>query len=273
MKLKNELQKAGKNKSAILAVEFYNYETLKGIMLAASRTDQQIILQVTRATISYLGLPNIVSITKNLLAQHAVTGWLHLDRGNSLFLIKDCLEAGFDSIMFETGDLNSSEYINQTREVVKMAKKYGALVEAELGYVEKMGNGGTYLQMTDAQNACDFVKETGVDALSIAVGNVRDKYRGIPRIDIKRLREIKNTTDTCLVLSGITGISDMVLVETVKNGICKVNIGDEIMKPFVDSIRKQITTADDRDIRVILSPAIEAVRSLVKAKLKVLSTV
>ena len=139
MKLQDKFKKLKQQKKGLLATNFYNYETLSGILTAASELNLPIILQLTKSSIDYMGLNIAVSMARTGLKDYDVEGWIHLDHGDSTILVRQCLDAGFDSVMFDGSELPFERNIELTSEVVEMAGNYNANVEAELGYVAKLG--------------------------------------------------------------------------------------------------------------------------------------
>jgi fructose-bisphosphate aldolase class II/tagatose 1,6-diphosphate aldolase GatY/KbaY len=131
-----EMQSQGQ---ALLATNFYNLETLQGVLQAASTTKKSLILQLTKSSIDYMGLPVAKQLAESMLKFYNVEGWIHLDHGDSYELAAACLDAGFDSVMIDASEKPFDENVRITRSVVKLAEKYGANVEAELGYVAKLG--------------------------------------------------------------------------------------------------------------------------------------
>ena len=137
--MKKKFEALNRNRQAILATNFYNFETLKAILLAAKERKDDIILQLTQSSINYLGLENAVSMARSGLKYYGVNGYVHLDHGGSVELVESCLKAGFDSVMFDGSELPLNQNIERTQKVVKMAAQYDVNVEAELGYIAKLG--------------------------------------------------------------------------------------------------------------------------------------
>ena len=104
MKLQEKFQELGSDKSAILAANFYNFETVKAIVMAARQQHMPIILQVSPASINYMGAGVAASMGQAVLDHFGVEGWLHLDHAHSIEIIKDCLECGFDSVMIDASE-------------------------------------------------------------------------------------------------------------------------------------------------------------------------
>lgn len=270
MKLKEKLIGLKAAKKAILAANFYNYETLIGILNAAAQHKYPVILQLSESSINYLGLNNAVALAKSALDSTKVEGWLHLDHGNSLKLAEACINAGFDSVMIDASEKPFDENVRITKEAVKMASKLGINVEAELGYVAKLGQQFNKAGFTTADDAKKFVMLTEVDALAVAIGSVHGFYKEAPKLDIPLLREISVAIPTPLVLHGSSGIPDAMLQEAIRNGITKVNLATETKNIFMQTLKQNLISNDEIDLRKVFPKAINAVSELISHKLLVL---
>jgi len=254
---------------ALLATNFYNYETLKGILLSAQDLKSPIILQLTRSSIDYMGLRPAIQMARAASQDYAVESWIHLDHGDSYELVQECLDAGFDSVMIDASEKPFSENIKLTSAVVQLAAKYGAQVEAELGYVAKLGQSKTVTGFTQPYEARIFVEETGIDSLAVAIGSAHGFYTEEPKLDIGLLAEIHAATPASLVLHGGSGIPHQVLQKAIENGISKINLATEIKNIFTRTLQQSLQNNEEIDLRKSFPPAIAAVRSLVKEKLEV----
>lgn len=271
MTLTDKLRALHSSNGCLLATNFYNFETLAGVMVAASELKQPIILQVTKGSIDYLGLPMAVGMAKAALAGHEAGGWLHLDHAESYDLIARCLDAGFDSVMIDYSERPFHENVAMTTKVVKLAEQYNANVEAELGYVAKLGQTKEKLGFTEPEEARQFVHDTGVHALAVAIGSAHGFYKETPMLDLERLSAIKEATQIPLVLHGGSGIPADVLRESIRRGICKINLATEIKDTFMRNLKRLLSESDEIDLRNVFPPATQAVSALVKEKLQTVS--
>lgn len=268
MTLKERLQDAKHNNYALLATNFYNYETLLGIVTAAAEQRAPVILQLTKSSIDYMGLAVAVNMARTALKEYQVEGYLHLDHSDSIPLIQQCLDAGFDSVMIDASEKPLHKNISTTSSVVQIAEAYCATVEAELGYVPKLGQSNLELALTDPGESAFFAEQTGVDLLAIAIGNAHGFYSEKPRVDLELLTKIHASTSVPLVLHGSSGIDTDVLLQTINRGICKVNLATEIKNTFMGCLKLDMADSADIDLRKVFPPAIQAVSRLVKEKLK-----
>ena len=254
-------------KEALLATNFYNFETLKGVLQAAQSVKKPIILQLTKSSLDYLGLKVALKLAKSMLDYYEVEGWIHLDHGSSYELAASCLDAGFDSVMIDASEKSFEENVKVTSSVVKLAEKYGANVEAELGYIAKLGQSTDRICFTEPLDAKRFVENTGVNALAIAIGSAHGFYKGEPKLDLDRLSEIREVTNVFLVLHGGSGIPHHILREAIKRGICKINLATEIKNIFMKTLKSRLASEDEIDLRKVFPYATTAVTELVRDKL------
>jgi ketose-bisphosphate aldolase len=271
MRLQDKLQQLKAERKAILAANFYNFETLSGILQAASTLKVPVILQLTESSIRYLGLSVATAMAKTALKEYAVEGWLHLDHGSSIGIIESCLEAGFDSVMIDASEKSLDENINITREVVKIAAGYDANVEAELGFVAKLGQKQNKQEFTHPDDAKRFADGTGVDVLAVAIGSSHGFYKYEPKLNIELLSQISNCIPTPLVLHGSSGIPDSMLLKAIRNGICKINLATETKHAFMLTLQQSLRYNNEIDLRIVFQDAINAVKELILNKLKIIN--
>lgn len=269
MHLKEVLESHRQRGAAILATNFYNAETLLAVLRAARETDSPLILQTSPATIDYLGVKTAAAMARAAIDEAGVSAWLHLDHARDVELVRRCIEAGYDSVMIDASDRDFEANVRLTREVVALARPHGVLVEAELGYIPKLGEREAQgFEMTSPEQAERFVQETGVDLLAVAIGNAHGFYKSQPQLDIQRLKAVRERVEAFLVLHGASGIPDAQWREAVRNGIVKVNFATEIKDAFMAHLREAMSRSESIDIRQVFPPAMRAVTELVKSKIR-----
>ncbi len=269
MILKEKLRLLTTQKKGLLATNFYNLETLHGVLKAASVTNQPLILQLTRSSIEYMGLQTAVSLGRTGLKEFNVEGWLHLDHGDSIGLVQSCLDAGFDSVMIDGSELSFEENIELTKEAVRRAAAYNAHVEAELGYVAKLGQPHAHEVFTQPEQAKIFAEQTGVDALAVAIGTAHGFYKEKPKLQFELLSEIHANMSTVLVLHGGSGIPAEELKEAISRGICKINLATEIKNIFMKTLQDVLKNSEEIDLRKVFPKATQKVTELVTGKLEI----
>ena len=224
--MKTLLERAKAKHVGVGAFNVGNMEMIIGAIKAAEECQTPIILQIAEVRFKHSPLalmgPMMVEAAKKAKVDVAV----HLDHGLTIEAVKQTLNYGFTSVMFDSSTYPYDENIKRTKEVVELAKKYGATVEAELGHVggSEDGSKENKVLYTDPNQACDFVNKTGVDALAVAIGNAHGNYLTAPKLAFDVLDQIANTVAIPLVLHGGSGISDLEFKKLIKHGIVKVNI-------------------------------------------------
>ncbi len=271
MLLKEKLAELTREGKALLATNFYNFETLSGVLQAAAAMNRSVILQLSESSIHYLGLEVAAAMARASLRQYGVQGWLHLDHGSTVEMVRRCLDAGFDSVMIDASEKAFDENVRTTVEVVRLAERYQANVEAELGYVAKLGQQQTVNAFTQPEEAARFVDETGVNALAVAIGSAHGFYKETPKLQLTLLEEIHRATSVALVLHGSSGIPDDQLRGAIQRGMAKINLATETKNTFMRRLKDVLTDNEEIDLRKVFPKATESVKSLISEKLAVVS--
>ena len=268
--MKEELASYAKQGKALLAVNFYNFETLKGLLLAAKAANSSLILQLSESSLHYLGIKPAIAMAKVMLKEYEIEGWIHLDHGSSIEIIQECLDAGFDSVMIDASEKSFDENVRITKQAIKIAEQYNANVEAELGYIAKLNQSHTF-EPTSAEDAKRFVETTGVNALAVAIGNAHGFYKETPKLRLDRLKEIRAVTNCALVLHGSSGIPDDQLQAAIRYGISKINLATETKNIFMKKLQQLLADNDEIDLRKVFPKAIDEVKELIIRKLNVIN--
>ena len=256
---------------ALLAANFYNAETLLAVLRAARATSGEIILQTSPSTIEYLGGVTLTAAMARAAAQQLdVTAWLHLDHAADAKLIEACVAERYDSVMIDASESDFATNVRRTRETVALAHARGVAVEAELGYVPKLGQTGvTEAGLTTPAQAAEFAAATGVDLLAVAIGTAHGFYKKPPKLDYERLSAIRKLVDAPLVLHGGSGVDPEAWQEAIRRGIAKINFATEIKDTFTRAVKQTLVAGDEIDLRKTFPPAMQAVTDLVAAKIQV----
>jgi len=310
------LDHAAENGYGMPAFNVNNMEQVHSIMQAADETNSPVIMQGSAGARSYAGEPflrHLISAAIEMYPHIPVV--MHQDHGSEPAVCLRSIQSGFSSVMMD-GSLmadmktpSSYEYnVEVTKEVVKMAHAGGVSVEGELGCLgsletgemgEEDGHGAEgKLDMdqllTSVEEAADFVEQTGVDALAIAIGTSHGAYKftkpptgAVLRID--RIKEIHaRIPDTHLVMHGSSSVpqdwleiinnfgGDMgetygvpveEIVEGIKNGVAKVNIDTDLRMASTGSIRKHLAeNTSNFDPRKFLKESTKAMKEICKAR-------
>lgn len=236
--MRNLLSDAQKGNYAVGSFSVANMEMVLGVLKAAQELKAPVILQIAEVRLKQSPLevigPLMVAAAKAAKTPVAV----HFDHGKTIEKISQALELGFTSVMFDGSHLPLEENISVTNEVIKIASKYGAAVEAEIGCVggSEDGSEDIAINCTDPEDAVRFARETGVDALAVAIGNAHGNYKSTPKLRFDILEKCAKAVEPPLVLHGGTGISPDDFVRCSKTGIKKINIATATF----DSVEKTV---------------------------------
>lgn len=231
--LKEVLQDADQLNMAIGAFNTHNLEMLPAIIKAAGKQKTPVIIQTSCGTANYVGHRNLVAVCKSMAEEYGVNVALHLDHAKDFGEIRKAIRAGYSSVMFDGSSFAFKENILGTKQVVNFAKDFGVSVEAELGTVGGTEDGIVVSQdevfYTDPKDAVQFVAETGIDALAVAIGTNHGQYMSKTDISFERLEQIKAAVDIPLVIHGGTGVKDDDVKKVIDLGIRKFNVGTELL--------------------------------------------
>lgn len=224
--MKSLLEKAKNNHKGVGAFSVGNMEMVKGALQAAEELDTPVILQIAEVRLKHSPLSLMGPMMVQAAREAKVDVAVHLDHGLTMEVVRKALELGFTSVMFDSSAYPFEENMARTREVVRIAGKYGATVEAELGLVGGSEDGSCDhgIRCTDPEDAKRFCENTGIDALAVAIGNAHGNYPVAPKLAFDVLEEIHEKTGIPLVLHGGSGISDEDFQKAISLGIVKVNI-------------------------------------------------
>lgn len=224
--MKMLLDQARSEQRGVGAFSVGNMEMVKGAIQAAEELKTPVILQIAEVRLKHSPLALMGPMMVQAAKEASVDVAVHLDHGLTLETVQKALELGFTSVMFDSSLYPFEENIARTKEVVSLAGRYGATVEAELGLVggSEDGKEGHGIRCTDPADAEIFCRETGVDALAVAIGNAHGNYPTAPQLAFDVLAEIRKRVEKPLVLHGGSGISDADFRKAISLGIVKVNI-------------------------------------------------
>lgn len=265
------LKHARKGNYAVGAFNIENMEMAQAVIEAAEEMEAPVILQTTPTTVCYGSAELFQSIVKSLAKQASIPVALHLDHGNSKELCVRAIKAGYSSIMIDGSTMPFEKNIALSSKVKQQAIFSNIPVEAELGCVGGKEDNhevkGKDANLTDPNQAKEFVNRTEIDFLAVAVGTAHGFYKGEPTIDFKRLEEIREVVDIPLVLHGASGVPDFMVQQAVERGICKVNFATELRVAFTRGVRFVLQEEAVYDVKRYGMQGREEVKKLVKHKI------
>lgn len=246
VKMKDLLRRAEEKNIGCGAFSVGNMEMVRGAIRAAEELDTPIILQIAEVRLKnsplHLMEPMMVQAAKEAKVDVAV----HLDHGLTFETVDKALELGFTSVMLDASTLPFEENIARVKAVVEKARKYGATVEAELGLVGGSEDGSCDhgIRCTDPDDAVVYARETGIDALAVAIGNAHGNYPVAPTLAFDVLEKIHEKVDIPLVLHGGSGITDKDFQRAISLGIRKVNIATASFNSLTAHVEKYMESTD-----------------------------
>ncbi len=286
---------AQRNAYAVGAFNIQNLESFLAVVEAAVEEKSPVIVAVTPSAIKYGGLRYLAGLVKTAASDLPVPMSLHLDHGEDIETVKKCIEAGFTSVMIDGSHMPFEENIALTRRVAEIAHPRGVSVEGELGRIAGVEDKTVEEReavLTDPMRAEEFVKRTDVDALAVSIGTSHGayKFKGEPQLDFERLKAIRERVDVPLVLHGASSVPAWIIEKAVKYGaelagakgisedhirraislgITKINIDTDLRLAFTATVREVLANAPKEfDPRKILGPAKEAMKEVVKGKMR-----
>jgi ketose-bisphosphate aldolase len=251
------------------AFNVYNIETVMGVIQAAEELKAPVIIQVyprlINEEVGYYLAPVILAAAKKA----SVPVCFHLDHGPSELEAQKALYWGATGIMYDGSIHSLEDNIKNTKHLVDVCNAIDVGVEGELGHIGSV-NDDAMDDFTDPQEAAEFVKRTGVTCLAVLIGNAHGHYKKPPRLDIERVKAIRQATGGIpLVLHGGSGIPDDQVKAAIKAGIRKMNIGTDVCCAFAEGTK---TTLEDPNrslaVDLFMKVPIASVKKLAMDKIR-----
>ncbi|MCQ9210757.1 class II fructose-bisphosphate aldolase [Granulicatella seriolae] len=271
--LKEVTNQAEKLNFTVGAFNAHNLEMLPEMIRGAKELGAPIIIQTSVDTAKYIGMGVLVAVVEEIANTEMVDVVLHLDHARDFDDIKEAIDSGYTSVMYDGSHLPFKENIMKTQAVVKYAHEHGVSVEGELGTIGGTEE-GIHVEENDKvytkpSDAVDFVEATGVDALAIAIGTNHGQFKSKTEVNIPLLKEIDSVVDIPLVIHGGTGVKEEDYVELINNGIRKFNVGTELLVNWTQSAKDSFgETTVNKSLRHNVIPANLKVKEIVQHKIK-----
>ncbi len=241
--MKKLMAHAMKHGYAVPSFCAWNAESMETILAVCQRLRSPVILMAGPGEFPVLSPAANAAVARTMLARHKVKAALHLDHGDSLAMVKDCVKAGFSSVMLDFSTRSFKENASALAKVCRMCHPKGITVEGEIGAVGKCDSatveGSTGSRLTDPDEAEEYVRITGVDCLAVSIGNAHGTYVKLPRFDFDRLAAIHQKVRIPLTLHGGTGTPDADLQKAMGLGIAKVNVATALIAAYRESLLSQ----------------------------------
>lgn len=239
------LKKANVENYAVMAINCFNLETARTVIRAAEKENAPIIINLFQDHLLYHCDSELITpIVKVLASRTNCKVALNFDHGQEVLYLKKAIDDGFSSVMVDASRFNLDGNIAMTKEVVDYAHPKGVSVEGEIGCIgltedSEFTKDSMY---TNPIEAAKFAKATGIDALAISIGSSHGNYPEdmVPAFDFERLRQIKKLTQMPLVLHGGSGSGEKNILQAVKDGINKINVGCDFMNANVNALKSKL---------------------------------
>jgi fructose-bisphosphate aldolase class II len=252
------IKEAEKNKTAVGHFNISDTEALKGIFNAARKLELPIIIGTSEGERDFIGVHQAVALIKSLREEYDYPIFLNADHTYSFEKAKEAIDAGYDAIIIDGAKLPFEENLEMTKKTVEYARSVNPdiVVEGELGYIGKSsklldeipeGAEITDEHLTTVEEIEEFVRETGVDLIAPAVGNLHGMLKGAsnPALNIERIKELRVAGGVPMILHGGSGITDEDFVKAIDAGISAVHINTEIRVAYRDGIKLSLQENPD----------------------------
>ena len=284
--LREFISEAEQAKKAIGHFNIASIGQLKAVTTVAKQLELPVIIGVSEGERNFVGVRQAVALIKSF-SKNGLPIFINADHTKSLEKIKEAAEAGYDSILFDASHAPFEENIKQTKQAVEIVKSVNPdiLVEGELGYI---GSSSKILEelpknavissedLPKPEAAAQFVKETGIDMLAPAVGNIHGMLKNVanPNLDIKRISEIKKVVGVSLVLHGGSGIKDEDFTAAINAGVSIVHISTEIRAAWRRALDQSLKNKPQEVAPYkIMADVVAAMEKVVEKRLKLFSKI
>lgn len=227
--------------TAIGAFNVILLEHAEALVMGAEKSQLPLILQISENCVKYHGALKPISVATIAIAEASTLPIsVHLDHAESEELVKQALDLGYDSVMFDGSKLGYKENVQASQRMRALCDSYGATLEVEIGEVG--GKDGVHAPgiRTKPAEAKDFANETGANLIAVAVGSSHAMSTRDASLDFQLIRDIAAEVKIPLVLHGSSGVSDADLQEAVRAGMRKINIATHLNGIFTDRVRAEL---------------------------------
>lgn len=271
--IKEILKPTREHKFAVPAFNTSSNMILSGVIEACEKAGSPVIIAIHPDELSFVKDSFITAVREEAF-KASIPVCIHLDHGGSFEQVMKAIQCGYTSVMIDASTLSLEDNINITKKVVEAAHAVNVTVEAEIGTIGATGNGGEAgtedIIYTNPADAIKLVKETGIDALAVAIGTAHGIYPKDkkPELRLDLLKELADKISIPMVLHGGSDNPDTEIAEAVKIGISKINISSDIKSAFYKKCREVLEDPSVREPNVIYPPCIEAMKEVVNAKIE-----
>ena len=265
-----------------VAVGHFNISDMEGfwgVIKGAKAAGVPVIIGVSEGERDFVGIPQAVALVKTV-RDEGYPIYLNADHSYSFERVKEAIDAGFDAVIFDGAKLSFEENARITKQCVEYARSVNPeiIVEAELGYIgsgskvlDEVPEGVSLENLTTGEESARFVKETGIDLFAPSVGNIHGMLRNAPepRLNIERIKEVRQAAGVPLVLHGGSGTSDEDFQAAIKAGIGIIHINTEIRVAYHDAVKAYLNENPDETAPYkFMKPAVDAVAAVGEKRMR-----
>jgi fructose-bisphosphate aldolase class II len=239
--LKDILLPAQDKNYAVACFNVFGYEDARAVVDSAEARNASVILSINLDMRQFMTMEEIVGMLRPMAEKSKAPVCLHLDHTYEVDAVKEAIDAGFTSVMFDGSQLPISENISSIRDVVDYAHPKGVSVEAEVGSVP-YASGRDHIKsaLTEVADALMMEQQGQPDALAISIGNVHRLESGSVEIDLERFNELEKALNLPLVIHGTSGLEDKDIQTLSLRQVAKFNVGTVLRKSFGNSLRSTL---------------------------------
>jgi fructose-bisphosphate aldolase class II len=237
------LKRAFAERYGVAAFNIVNDLTMEATLSAAAELRSPLIVQVSVKTVKVWGAKLIQLMFAEMANRVPIPATLHLDHCPDVCMIEACLEAGWNSVLYDGSGSSFEDCFAQTQKVVALARRYGAAVEGEIEPVKGVEDGigsNAEVAVFSVNKAVAFIRGTGIDSFAPAIGTAHGVYKAEPKINFDRVSELVAAVGIPMVIHGGTGLSQETFRKLIGRGAVKVNISTELKMVFADSLREYL---------------------------------
>ena len=251
-KLFNLLTQYRNSKTALPAFNVSSYDAMNAISRASGEIKLPCIIQFSEKVLKKYGTVYLKKTFDYLKKFYDSETFLHLDHCSNRKIIYDCIDCGFDMVMYDGSNSPIEKNISNTKEILKYAHSKNVCLEAEVGGIGGQEDGfisaGNHASNHDIEKICS---EVDVDCLAIGFGNIHGTYNSKHKLNWEILEYAHNISSIPLVLHGGTGLSDDEFKKAINFGCCKINLSTVLKNAYMETLeycRKNEKFKDDPSI-------------------------
>lgn len=274
--LRATFEAARRDRWAVGAFNVSNIEEVHAVCRAAQTLEAPVLIEASPGEVGYFGLRSLRTVVEEYREQYHIQVWVNLDHATDPASVREAISCGYDAVHYDGSKLPIAENTATLKMLAMEAHQKGALIEGEPDHITGVSTANTVAIETVQQSAqysdpaalAAFVAATGIDTVASFVGNVHGLYETPKRLDLDRLRQIREAVGCFLSLHGGSGIPNEDIKEAIAIGVVKINVNSELRQAFLDGLR--LATHEPKELAPYkyLPDAIEAVQRVVEQKLK-----